>query len=59
VSDEPRNLAVVDAAAPVATPKLQSSVAVPTMIASSLSDWSLADRGMERRFALRQLATGC
>ena len=26
---------------------------------SSLSDWSLADRGMERRFALRQAATGC
>jgi hypothetical protein len=25
---------------------------------SSLSDWSLADRGMERRFALRQPATG-
>ena len=25
----------------------------------SLSDWSLADRGMERRFALRQAATGC
>jgi hypothetical protein len=27
--------------------------------ASSLSDWSLADRGMERRFALREPATGC
>src|SRR6476659_8697162 len=26
---------------------------------SSLSDWSLADRGMERRFALREPATGC
>ena len=26
--------------------------------ASSLSDWSLADRGMERRFALREPATG-
>ena len=26
---------------------------------SSLSDWSLADRRMERRFALRQPATGC
>jgi MOSC domain-containing protein YiiM len=25
---------------------------------SSLSDWSLADRGMERRFALREPATG-
>jgi len=27
-------------------------------MASSLSDWSLADRGMERRFALREPATG-
>jgi site-specific recombinase XerD len=36
VSDEPRNLpAVVDTAAPVTTPKLQSSVAVPMMIASA------------------------
>ena len=36
MSDEPRNLpAVVDAAAPVTTPKLQSSVAVPMMIASA------------------------
>jgi site-specific recombinase XerD len=36
VSDEPRNLpAVVDAAAPVTTPKLQSSVAVPMMIANA------------------------
>jgi hypothetical protein len=30
-----------------------------TANASSLSDWSLADRGMERRFALREPATGC
>jgi hypothetical protein len=29
------------------------------MDTSSLSDWSLADRGMERRFALRKPATGC
>ena len=36
MSDEPGNLpAVVDAAAPVTTPKLQSSVAVPMMIASA------------------------
>jgi hypothetical protein len=28
-------------------------------LSSSLSDWSLADRGMERRFALREPATGC
>jgi site-specific recombinase XerD len=36
VSDEPRNLpAVVDAAAPVTTPKLQSSIAVPMMIANA------------------------
>ena len=28
-------------------------------VTSSLSDWSLADRGMERRFALREPATGC
>jgi hypothetical protein len=28
------------------------------MSPSSLSDWSLADRGMERRFALREPATG-
>ena len=27
--------------------------------ASSLSDWSLADRGMERRFALRQPTSEC
>jgi integrase len=36
VSDEPPNLpAVVDAAAPVTTPKLQSSVAVPMMITNA------------------------
>ena len=36
MSDEPYNLpAMVDAAPPVATPKLQSAVAVPMMIASA------------------------
>src|ERR1700730_17785186 len=29
------------------------------VVPSSLSDWGLADRGMERRFALREPATGC
>jgi hypothetical protein len=41
---------------PVAkTAEVISSISPP----SSLSDWSLADRGMERRFALRKPATGC
>jgi hypothetical protein len=36
VSDEPRNLpTLVDAAAPVTTPILRSSVAVPAMIADA------------------------
>jgi hypothetical protein len=36
VSDERRNLpAAIDAPAPVTTPKLQSSVSVPMMIASA------------------------
>jgi glycine/D-amino acid oxidase-like deaminating enzyme len=32
--------------------------AATSSASSSLSDWSLADRGMERRFALREPATG-
>jgi DNA/RNA endonuclease YhcR with UshA esterase domain len=39
----------------LSTPKQVVYFAPP----SSLSDWSLADRGMERRFALRKPATGC
>ena len=41
-------------------PTVREAVRFPTIQrSSSLADWSLADRGMERRFALREPATGC